>query len=138
MKPIKITSTHILLIVIVLIFVLIAAKTFLQADTTENTEAISTAASVTALATCISASGAKFYGAFWCPHCKKQKALFGAAVSKLPYIECSTPDEKSQTQVCINVGIKEYPTWEFASGVRVSGVQSLKTLAQKTNCPYPG
>ncbi len=42
----------------------------------------------TGLAKHLSASGAKFYGAYWCPHCADQKAMFGQAAALLPYIEC--------------------------------------------------
>lgn len=92
---------------------------------------------LTAFAQCLASSGAKFYGAFWCPHCHAEKALFGSAVGALPYVECSTPDGNSQTQICINEGIKEYPTWIFADGTRQSGVLSLAQLAAKTGCKLP-
>ncbi|MFI5205343.1 MAG: hypothetical protein ACHQVK_00215, partial [Candidatus Paceibacterales bacterium] len=64
-------------------------------------------------AKCIKASGATFYGAFWCPHCKAQKDLFGSSVQYLPYVECSTPDGNSQLPVCTNAGVTVYPTWQF-------------------------
>ncbi|MDB5254220.1 MAG: hypothetical protein JWL80_286 [Parcubacteria group bacterium] len=89
-------------------------------------------------ATCIKDSGTKFYGAFWCPHCQAQKALFGSAVHNLPYIECSNPDGKSQNQACNDAKVSSYPTWEFPNGTRVSGEQSLKALSQATQCTLPG
>ncbi|MDB5264840.1 MAG: hypothetical protein JWN64_411 [Parcubacteria group bacterium] len=88
-------------------------------------------------ATCIAESKTTFFGAFWCPHCQQQKALFGKSEKLLPYVECSLPDGKSQTQVCIDNGIKSYPTWQFADGSRVSGPQSLQTLSEKTGCVLP-
>ena len=42
-----------------------------------------------ALAIHLSKTGAKMYGAFWCPHCQQQKAIFGASANRLPYVECS-------------------------------------------------
>lgn len=87
-----------------------------------------------ALASCIAESGAKFYGAFWCPHCNNQKKMFGDSQKLLPYIECSTPDGKGQTQVCIDQGIQSYPTWIFADGSKLTGEIDLSTLAQKTSC----
>ena len=51
-------------------------------------------------AQCLKDQGATFYGAFWCPHCKDTKALFGSSVNLLPYVECSTPDGNGQLQVC--------------------------------------
>lgn len=86
-------------------------------------------------ASCIADSGAKFYGAFWCPHCQAQKALFGKSAKNLPYTECSTPNGQSQTQVCIDAGVKSYPTWEFADGSRKTGEATLAELASLTMCP---
>jgi hypothetical protein len=88
-------------------------------------------------AACLGDQGATFFGAFWCPHCAQQKAMFGSSVEFLPYKECSTPDSKGQTQICIDAGIQSYPTWQFADGSRVTGVQELSTLAEKTGCPLP-
>ncbi len=88
-----------------------------------------------ALAQCLADSDATFYGAFWCPHCNSQKELFGSAEKVLPYTECSTPDSKAQTQVCIDAGIKSYPTWQFKDGTQVTGVQTFAELAQKSGCP---
>jgi thiol-disulfide isomerase/thioredoxin len=92
---------------------------------------------VAQFAQCLKDKGVTFYGAFWCPHCKAQKALFGDAVPYLPYIECSTPDGNAQTQICIDKKITGYPTWEFADGSRVSGEQTFAQLADKSQCPIP-
>jgi thiol-disulfide isomerase/thioredoxin len=86
------------------------------------------------LAQCLKDSGTVFYGAFWCPHCKTQKALFGDAVKVLPYVECSTPDGNAQTQACISKGIKSYPTWIFPDGSQLTGEVPLATLAEKSKC----
>src|SRR6187551_598835 len=88
-------------------------------------------------ATCLKDSGAKFYGAFWCPHCQNQKAMFGKSQKLLPYVECSTPDSSGQTQICIDNKISGYPTWEFSNGERLSGEIPLTTLAEKTSCTLP-
>ena len=89
-------------------------------------------------AQCIKDSGATFYGAFWCPHCQAQKAEFGSAAKLLPYVECSTPDGQSQTQVCTDAGITSYPTWKFAnSTTTLTGEVSLTDLAAKTGCKLP-
>ena len=117
-----------------------------------------------ALAQCITDSGAQFYGADWCPHCQEQKLLFGNAVKKLPYVECTGPineykkntadaqnavdtgkvktiDEartilgiKPMYDVCVEKNITGFPTWTFLDGTRLSGVQPLQVLAEKTNC----
>ncbi|MDP3699105.1 MAG: hypothetical protein Q8R47_05970 [Nanoarchaeota archaeon] len=87
-----------------------------------------------ALAQCIGEKGATFYGAFWCPHCGQQKQLFGKSAKLLPYIECSTPDGRGQTAICISKKIDGYPTWEFADGSRMSAIMSPQQLADKVGC----
>lgn len=90
------------------------------------------------LAQCLKDNGVKFYGTFWCPHCQKQKQMFGRSASKLlPYIECSTPDGKGQLQICIDNKIEGYPTWEFTDGSRLTGEIPLSTLAEKSGCVAP-
>jgi len=96
-----------------------------------------TAGTYTELAQCIKDSGAKFYGAFWCPHCQDQKSMFGDAAELLPYIECSAPNGRDQLEVCAQAGIKGYPTWEFADGKRTSGTITLQSLGMLTNCSVP-
>ena len=87
-----------------------------------------------ALATCLKDKGAKFYGAFWCPHCAEQKKIFGNSVKLLPYVECSTPDAVGQTQACIDAKIESYPTWVFPDGSRLSGAIYPDELAKKAGC----
>lgn len=88
-------------------------------------------------ATCIKESGALFYGAFWCPHCQNQKALFGSSARLLPYVECSTPDGESQLQVCKDAGVTGYPTWKFGTSTIETGEVSLSRLSELTSCPLP-
>jgi hypothetical protein len=88
-------------------------------------------------ATCIKDSGATFYGAFWCPHCKNQKAMFGTAQRFLPYVECSNPDGKSQNETCNTAGVESYPTWVFQNGTRLTGEVSLEELSKQTQCVLP-
>ena len=84
-------------------------------------------------AQCIEQSGAKFYGAFWCPHCHNQKELFGDSVDYLPYVECSEADGQNQTPICNQVGIESYPSWTFADGFTVT------SATEPTACPVqPG
>jgi len=88
-------------------------------------------------ARCIKASGAIFYGAFWCPHCENEKKLFGDSAQFLPYVECSTPDGRNQSQVCKDASVKNYPTWVFGDGSRLTGEVPLGQLAEKTGCAMP-
>lgn len=83
-----------------------------------------------ALAIHLSNTGAKMYGASWCPHCQQQKALFGKAARRLPYVECSTGGQGSPlTDVCREANIRIYPTWVIR-GVRTEEVMSLQQLAE--------
>ncbi|PHS00626.1 MAG: hypothetical protein COA78_23760 [Blastopirellula sp.] len=84
-----------------------------------------------ALAKAISASGAKFYGAAWCPACTAQKELFGDGGKHLPFVEVSNPD-KTANQIGIDNNITAYPTWTFASGERVEGVLDIDALVEKS------
>ncbi len=71
--------------------------------------------------------GALFYGAFWCPACGQQKALFGKEASqRLPYVECA--DKAEGRQRCEAAEIRAYPTWDLPGKPRLEGVQSLEEL----------
>lgn len=88
-------------------------------------------------AQCLKDKGAVFYGAFWCPHCQNQKAMFGKSAKLLPYVECSTTNGKSQLEICNEKDIKGYPTWIFADESRLDGEVPLEKLAEKTGCELP-
>ncbi len=88
------------------------------------------------LARHLTVMGAKFYGAYWCPHCADQKALFGRAARLLPYIECDQRSPVGQPAVCLERQIRAFPTWEIA-GQRVEGVLSLENLARLSGYPQP-
>mgnify|MGYP001791535664 FL=1 len=76
----------------------------------------------------LSNTGAKMYGAYWCPHCARQKQLFGNAAQLIPYIECDPRGANAQVDLCNTVGISAYPTWVI-NGEFYLGVQSLNRLA---------
>lgn len=63
------------------------------------------------LADHLTATDAKMYGAYWCPHCGVQKDYFGAAADRLPYIECDPQGYDPQPDLCVQMGIEAYPTW---------------------------
>jgi len=94
------------------------------------------AVDVRAFAQALTASGTKMYGAFWCPHCNNQKALFGDAKTDLPYIECSNPD-RTQTPAAIDAGISAYPTWIFPDATRHVGEMSFEELSSESGVPLP-
>lgn len=90
-----------------------------------------------ALAKHLTATGAKMYGAYWCPHCQDQKKLFGEqGVAQMPYVECDPGGPNSQAGVCQSKQIKGYPTWEI-NGQRYSGTQTLQQLAQYSGYTGP-
>lgn len=80
------------------------------------------------LAEYLSQTGATMYGAYWCPHCARQKQLFGQAAKQLPYIECDPRGVNAQVALCNTAGISAYPTWQI-NGAYYLGVQSLNQLA---------
>lgn len=82
------------------------------------------------LANYLTASGARFYGASWCPHCREQKTLFAAAAKRLPYVECS-PNGPKQPQAtdCITANINNYPTWVIG-GHRFERILSIEQLSK--------
>ncbi len=90
-------------------------------------------------ARCLNNHDVKMYGAYWCPHCSDQKALFNASFKYVNYIECGLPGTTSQLQqVCTDAGIKHFPTWQFPPmGERVEGEIPLGDLSLRTGCPLP-
>lgn len=83
-----------------------------------------------ALAVHLKDSGAKYYGAFWCPNCQKQRRLFGRAADALPYVECS-PNGRTGTAAfeCASQGITNFPTWVIR-GERHQGLLTPEELAR--------
>ncbi len=87
-----------------------------------------------AFAKCVTDSGVKMYGAYWCPHCLSQKKDFGDSWMYINYVECSLPNMAGQTEECNEAGIESYPTWFFADGSRISSEMSMEALADKAGC----
>lgn len=97
------------------------------------------------LAKHLTATGAKMYGAYWCPHCCEQKQLFGKeAIKDLTYVECAEGGANAQPEVCkqaLEDASKQtgeppgFPTW-FVNGKYYSGRQLLPDLAK--NSGYTG
>jgi len=90
-----------------------------------------------ALAEHLTASGAKIYTAYWCPHCHDQKELFGRqATEKLTVVECAPDGRNSQRELCEAKKIEAYPTWEI-NGQLDSGVKPLAKLAEASGYQGP-
>jgi hypothetical protein len=72
-----------------------------------------------------------------CPHCDDQRKLFGSSFRYVTYIECSVRGSRQMTFPCIAAQIRYTPTWIFDDGERRVGLQSLKSLSEKTGCQLP-
>lgn len=77
----------------------------------------------------LTATGAKMYTAYTCPHCHEQKELFGKkAVNLINDIECNPRGKNARPDLCQAAGLRGVPTWEI-NGKMYPGVQRLETLA---------
>jgi uncharacterized membrane protein len=92
---------------------------------------------IAALADHLTATDAKFYGAFWCPRCLQQKDLFEASVKRLPYVECSPQGRQGPANAACTIrNIRDYPTW-IVKGKRHTGTLSLERLADLSDFEIP-
>jgi uncharacterized membrane protein len=89
-----------------------------------------------ALARHLRDSGARFYGAHWCPACREQKRLFGGAANELPYVECDPAGPGARPDLCAQANVRSFPTWTIG-GQRREGVTSLDTLATLSDFTPP-
>ncbi|MCA9169331.1 MAG: peptidylprolyl isomerase, partial [Planctomycetales bacterium] len=85
---------------------------------------------VISLAKALTAEGAVLYGASWSREVTEQKALFEDGQNYLQYVAAFNADRTS-SQAGDDNNILILPTWVFADGSRLEGVQSLDTLASK-------
>lgn len=82
-------------------------------------------------------TGAKMYGAYWCPHCHEQKEAFGKeAFALVNYVECDPNGLNPQPELCREAGITGYPSWEI-EGKIYSGRQTLDELADASGYTGP-
>ena len=82
-----------------------------------------------ALAVHLEQSGAKYYGAWWCPSCQEQKRHFRGSADRLPFVECSTGGRgSSMTLRCRDLGIEAYPTWVIG-GRHYQGMMTPRELS---------
>jgi hypothetical protein len=87
---------------------------------------------LSALASHLTRTDARFFGAEWCTRCQRQKELFGPSASRLPYIECSPGGRNAPiAPVCAVNGVVEFPTW-IIGGRRYLGVLSVDELARSS------
>jgi len=81
-------------------------------------------------------AGVRFFGADWCPVCTEQKKLFDDGAQFLPFLEMTNPD-RTRNATAIAEGITQYPTWEFGSGNRVTGLLTLQEIATRSGVAIP-
>jgi len=87
------------------------------------------------VAECVADSGAVFYGAWWCPQCRRQNEYFGEHAGALPYVECyDGARSQGQNDTCHEAGVRAYPTWILDDGRQLRGAQSPLKLASATGC----
>jgi thiol-disulfide isomerase/thioredoxin len=128
----------IIIFVVIVTIGIIGVATWSFARPTDKGEAVSSNSNLPSnpqlngFAQCLAKKKVVMYGASWCPHCQRQKALFGSAFKYVSYVEC--PDNP---KVCLDKGIKGYPTWIFPNGHRFEGEQSLEKLSKESSCSLP-
>ncbi len=89
-------------------------------------------AALDSFAQCLSRKGFAMYGAYWCPHCQNQKAMFGSSFKYVNYVECT-----EETAKCSAAGIQGFPMWITPDGQKLEGEQSLQTLSSVSGCTLP-
>lgn len=123
------------LTMVVLVAVL-AVSVLLQWNAGELVEE-APASFATTLAKHLADTGASMYGAYWCPACASQKALFGDAFRHVRSVECDPRGKDANPLLCNQKGIRAYPTWEIG-GRMYEGVFSLQQLAQLSGLAVTG
>jgi glutaredoxin len=84
-----------------------------------------------ALAKYLQSTKSTMYGAFWCPHCIRQKELFGMEAFKfINYMECDPKGYKSQSATCFEKGVDGFPSWKFGNGKQQGGEMELMDIAK--------
>lgn len=82
-----------------------------------------------ALATHLTDTGAKYYGASWCASCQRQAQMFREASDDLPYIECSPAGRGGPlASACAQLDITSFPTWVIGER-RIEGALTPEELA---------
>jgi len=106
---------------------------YVSTTTTPEGEA---APDLVAFAKALTTAGVKFYGAAWCPACTEQKRLFEDGAQFLPFIEVTNAD-RTLNEIGEANDIEVFPTWVFADGTRLTGVQTLSDLSQRSGVAIP-
>ena len=81
-------------------------------------------------------SEAILFGAPWSGETTEQAALFADGARYLPLVDVTHPD-RTLNEIGEAYDITEFPTWEFADGTMVTGIQSLEDLSALAGVPIP-
>jgi uncharacterized membrane protein len=88
-----------------------------------------------ALSQRLRAADARMFGAYWCSHCFDQKQALGIeALARLPYVECARDGANTQAQLCRQLDVPGYPTWQIG-GRLYAGEKSIEDLARLLDDP---
>jgi uncharacterized membrane protein/Zn ribbon nucleic-acid-binding protein len=83
-------------------------------------------------------TGARYYGAYWCPACQQQNRLFRSAYEHLPYVECSPEGRHGRPAAeCVRAGVSNFPTWSVRGRV-YEGVIEPQDLARYSGFDWQG
>ena len=100
------------------------------------------AGELAALARCLAERGVVYYGASGCKACRTQKRSFGAAFAEVVAIECHPHAPGSETEHCVERGIRVTPTWLLEpagrEAGRLEGARGPAELATFAGCPWTG
>jgi hypothetical protein len=81
------------------------------------------------LAQCLSRNGFAMAGTSWCPHCQKQKELFGDAFQYITFHDCD-----AEQAWCESRNITGYPAWVGPHSVVTLGFKDIATLRRMSGC----
>ena len=83
-------------------------------------------------AQCLTEKKWVMYGTDWCPHCQKQKAMFGNSFKYITFVNCDLGT------ACTDAGVQGYPTWgKDGEPLQEAGVKELSVLSTLSQCPLP-
>lgn len=129
---VAVNKKNILIIVVLIIIIALGGVYFFKLGRsikTISSQKTFSQKSIIQLAKCLTSKKVTMYGAYWCPHCQKQKKEFGDAFKYVTYVECT-----KNVKLCTAKKIDGYPTWIFANGQRIKGEASFEDLAAKSSC----
>lgn len=79
-------------------------------------------------AKCLTEKSVIMYGTATCPHCQKQKEMFGDSFKYINYIDCI-----DNSTACMEKGIQAVPTW-YINGNLYTGEKTTDELKSLSGC----